>query len=788
MIEAKELFKAESRTTTELLFEQGQCYYIPAYQRHYTWTDIDVENLTQSVIHALNGLANDDDSFAFLGTTIIIKDEQHETISPLHQLELPAKVFLIIDGQQRFTTIILLLINLHSQLRTQYDLLKKIPAAEKQASDVFLEQQTGESLEHIGNLLIEFKYRNDKPPAPYIRVIRAYFDAWSKKDEERLYESPLARLIYEYAIENEAFDLSKKRKKFNPSRFEDPQLNTVAERFLQISRLIEQSLSPHGVGEENLSIPQASIISHKNYRSAFFPHVDDELAGNLVSYSSDEHQSKTVRLLMFAKFVCFRIALTVVEVKKEEYAFAVFDSLNTTGQPLAPIETFKPLVMKAVGLSAYRTSKESEILDQILSGLGNLDKPTNRTIAKQVTINFALAECGYKLSNDISVQRNFFRNSFKHVSEKSDQTERLEYLNLLLAIVSLRIGIWSNWRDPKLPNDHLYTISPEARICLGLIAQLDHTVVLPILARYWRLVELSSAGSPEQKAALTDFEKVAKAIGAFTTLYRAISGTTDGIDNVYREIIIGKNSPSSLGAIHRSPVDFYGSPVDDLHDLNADEFCNDLFKRLTYSNHRGISNKQNFIEKCKGFPIYSKSVTLSRFMLFVANHDCIGDVNNPGLLLSGGNGCNNVLTEACWSAKDATTVEHVAPQTHETGWDVKIYDPSNLNLIHTIGNLTLCPQGINSTLGNESWPRKRQAYKALGLKISVPEIKEELKKANPSFDKLIEKLDTAELDHCPFFSNIGTKNDEWDVDFVKARSENILGLVWDRLAPWLKIS
>ena len=87
MIEAKELFKAESRTTTELLFEQGQCYYIPAYQRHYTWSEVDVENLTQSVIHALNGLANDDDSFAFLGTTIIIKDENHETIAPLHQLE-----------------------------------------------------------------------------------------------------------------------------------------------------------------------------------------------------------------------------------------------------------------------------------------------------------------------------------------------------------------------------------------------------------------------------------------------------------------------------------------------------------------------------------------------------------------------------------------------------------------------------------------------------------------------------------------------------------------------------
>jgi hypothetical protein len=121
------------------------------------------------------------------------------------------------------------------------------------------------------------------------------------------------------------------------------------------------------------------------------------------------------------------------------------------------------------------------------------------------------------------------------------------------------------------------------------------------------------------------------------------------------------------------------------------------------------------------------------------------------------------------------------------GWDNEIYEASNLNLKHTIGNLTLCPKEINSVLGNESWLRKSKAYSALGSQLPLPKIQTRLLEASPPFTKLADTIDDdkVRIDYCPFFANIGNKSDDWTADFIETRSENILGVVWDRLAPKL---
>ena len=72
-----------------------------------------------------------------------------------------------------------------------------------------------------------------------------------------------------------------------------------------------------------------------------------------------------------------------------------------------------------------------------------------------------------------------------------DPVERINYIELLQAIVQLKKGIWGNWRSPKLPNDALYNVSSEIRVCLGYLAKLDHTIVLPIIAKYWLRIEKS---------------------------------------------------------------------------------------------------------------------------------------------------------------------------------------------------------------------------------------------------------------------------------------------------------
>ena len=785
-MEANELFKADSKTIAQLFLTNGQFFYIPAYQRQYNWSKNVVRKLVEDVVHAIHALSTDDDSYAFLGTIIIIKDVKHEAISPIHKADLPQGVYLVIDGQQRMTTLVLLLLALHLRLRQQYDKIKKIDIAKRSEIEEYLYQQSSQDLIQINKMLIEMQFVPGAKDAPYVRIIRAYKDGWSTNEAFLKYTSPLSNLIYEYLITANAIDLKSDAKTFKAKEFaKGGEETAVKDRYDDIHSHLRGLTSPKGIGDEQICLPLAGASSNPNFRSVFFPAITDKILTDLQAIDPKSELSDSFRLLMLTKFVLNRVAITAVEVKKEQYAFSVFDALNTSGQPLAPFETFRPLVMSAVGIADYLDSAEDGLMTSIASGLGNLDEEANRKNATNILVSFALAECGHKLSKDISVQRTFFRNSFALVA--SDPMQRIEYIELLQAIVQLKKGIWGNWRSPKLPNDASYNVSPVLRVCLGYIAKLDHTIVLPIIARYWLQVE-KSPDVESKSEMLLQFEKVVKAIAAFTTLYRAISGPTDGIDDVYRQVITGIQSPNSQGALQWSKFDFYGQDVVLEDDLSAVSFCKDLGDRLTYSKpDRAIPNRSSFIAQAKNVNIYKGSRDIARFMLFVANNDCVGDKNSPGLLEPGAPGCNTVLTEAIWGADTSTTLEHVAPQSKPaTGWDPAIYD--NSNTIHYIGNLTLCPQSINGALGKEPWLRKRQAFQALGLQLPIPDIKNALKTASPPFTGLIDRIDGAGLKFCPFFSNIGEKADDWDLDFINARSENILGLVWDRLAPWLEIS
>jgi hypothetical protein len=52
---------------------------------------------------------------------------------------------------------------------------------------------------------------------------------------------------------------------------------------------------------------------------------------------------------LFCEYLIYPLEIDIV-AKKEEYAFEMFDSLNTTGDPLTAFETFKPKVVEHIGL------------------------------------------------------------------------------------------------------------------------------------------------------------------------------------------------------------------------------------------------------------------------------------------------------------------------------------------------------------------------------------------------------------------------------------------------------
>ena len=107
--QADQIFVTSSETLQTLMLK-NQFYYIPAYQREYNWKSESVLRLLESVVHGFIELIDYSESYTFLGTIITIQDQNFATVDVRNRPDLPASVQLLIDGQQRVTTLVLFLI------------------------------------------------------------------------------------------------------------------------------------------------------------------------------------------------------------------------------------------------------------------------------------------------------------------------------------------------------------------------------------------------------------------------------------------------------------------------------------------------------------------------------------------------------------------------------------------------------------------------------------------------------------------------------------------------------
>ncbi len=106
--------KADATTLLEF-FEQNQTnqFVIPIYQRVYSWEKEQCKQLWDDIIKTGG---NDQMNGHFIGSIVFVQDGIYTT----NYNEL-----LIIDGQQRLTTITLLFIALRDHLNDEYELLEK---------------------------------------------------------------------------------------------------------------------------------------------------------------------------------------------------------------------------------------------------------------------------------------------------------------------------------------------------------------------------------------------------------------------------------------------------------------------------------------------------------------------------------------------------------------------------------------------------------------------------------------------------------------------------------------
>ena len=97
--------KIELKSVSELL---GMKFFIPSYQRGYRWTDLQIENLLNDILEFSKGVDGD----FYCLQPLVVKERKKDLLAEIKQvnsIDEVKKILNVIDGQQRLTTIYLIL-------------------------------------------------------------------------------------------------------------------------------------------------------------------------------------------------------------------------------------------------------------------------------------------------------------------------------------------------------------------------------------------------------------------------------------------------------------------------------------------------------------------------------------------------------------------------------------------------------------------------------------------------------------------------------------------------------
>lgn len=777
--EAKDIFEAQSQSLRELLSKIGLGLYLPPYQRPYGWSKDKVAKLLDDTLHGLSNLGRSADSFTFLGTVITIHDRDHVTVQPKVKQEVPAQVLTVIDGQQRLSSLLVLIVCLHNQIRQAgWSVFRgKVPDHESEPIKNALHTEAHALLRQLGSAFYEDNQNGDSPLYP--RLIRAFDDQWSKKAKDAKYESPIANFLSEYA----RLTHSEEGQSTRPTDFNPKPRTGVGEgetdlikRYQELRRWIT-SLARARAMERFEPLPDLSVLAKSDdLQRALFNHPLDDEVCEWLRRLEDGNEAQLVRTVMLGAYVLNRIALTVVRGKDEDYAFTIFESLNTTGEPLTAFETFVPRVVNAEGLVNYQSSDAHGHLEAVKDHLSRFAVGDKRQAAtSEMLVTFALAETGSKLSKRLADQRVYLKDEFeKHRPAEAARNAFLEHLRDTATFLGRS---WDPGDSPRqLAGLEASAMTDSVRLCLGFLHDLKHSVAVAPLIRFYS--EALHAAPEDRPAKVEAFEEAIKAITSFTVLWRSTRNTTGNIDSEYREVMSGSNALTGLPALAR----WHGKEASP--SPNVEAFKKELAARL--SQNGGIPNQATYKARAKNVPLYRVNGPLARFVLLAAYHDSVEDSMRPGLIHPGKLGSAVCLTADGWGEAVYTTIEHVAPQDSSSDWSKDFY--TDRDIVHRIGNLVLAPSHANSSLNSRPWPQKRILYTALGAR-SKEKAREVLTVA--ASDGITFAQTTEELaqisSYMPHLHSLGQRSGDWDVEFAESRAERLLELAYMRLAPWLGI-
>ena len=765
----EEIFPTKTQSVWEFMRTNGQGCYIPAYQRPYSWDIKNISRLFEEILQGIHQITSCPDTTSFIGAVIAIHDTKYQTVKPIYHGKLPSRVMTIIDGQQRICTILMSNIVIHDYIRR---IIKQFEG-KTETHLAWICEKCDALLVDLRNTYLIDQADTDDNYRYYPRVIRAYSDAWSDRQDEAIYESPMAKLIWKYID----FTESETSFQFKLDLGDNNRYKTVSKIFDFIQKEVTRICQSHS-DEYNFPDLQESFTGIRDFPLPY------EVKKHVAEASNDQdhrHFCYLLRLLILARYLNHRIAITVVETKNENDAFDMFEALNTTGELLTAFETFKPKVIEREKLSEYEGTESYRWMTKIEE---YLNRYTNANKRQQVTadmlVHFALFETGGKLQKTLRDQRRYLHDEFDKWSKRNNIEENRSFVRSLARVASFLESMWDVEKGQTPDFASLNIDNEEALVGFEFLRGFKHSITVAPLARFYQKI-LDAEQEADRIKKTEDFVAAIKATVAFSALWRGAKGGTQNIDSYYRDIMRSgvHFDNESVPPLARCPNDKSGV-------VSIVNYKKAL--QLVLQDKGKIENKEDWVEKVSTTAIYKHSTVLTRFLVFCASDNAIPDEVEKGLVKKGLPGVGPLLMLNQWKNEAYLTVEHVAPQSRKNGWEKSIYESiySDSKTVHTLGNLILLPKEVNEIIGNRSWEHKKLMYSLLSAQTE--EEFEDRQKDLAAVGLNLSKKASEVIENAEYLGlckSVALYDKDWALDIIEKRTRRFAELAWDRLAEWL---
>ena len=526
---------------------------------------------------------------------------------------------------------------------------------------------------------------------------------------------------------------------------------------LALDSIDEQLASAVTGGDDSSILRDLAFLADLSALARLLPLVEAEAAVDPAVLDDADRQA--VRIAVVAQFLLSQVIVVDVRAPDEETAFSLFEPLNTTGQPLTPIETLRPLAVTAEGgLDSYVGSASEGSFQRVAAYVPDELGATERTKRVSALLtSFALGQDGTKLAHNMLEQRRYLRSAYDGLP---DLAAKQGFVGGIADTATFLRDVWEDGESPVITSG-----SEADRLSLKVLRESGHIIVVPLLVRYYE-----RANKLGTQTSRKDFQGIVRAAAAFWTIWRSSRSTTSGIDDVHRSLIKSGLSATGLPPLARATTPLASLPS--VKDVRA-------ALRSILSTKLRVTDAASWSALVNSQQLYDTAKILARYILVCAHDDAIVDARAKGHLKRGATDVWPTRRLDVW--RDHYSVEHIAPQRRrstETSYAMALYDEGDIN---RLGNLTLLPPDLNNLVGNRPWPLKRDVFKMVSKASPAARVKA-LKSGNlyqlgAKSKALLES--TNFLPFCKFVAEYPEPT--IDRPYIAERGRRLTELAWERL-------